>query len=107
MVMRRVLAKALEELATASEESSRPRPRPTELYNLSDYLTDAQPRPLPPPEAEMRDEDRPARPRSGAAAAPSRRRRGSSRPDIVRAFSSPTGVRQAWILQEILGPPKS
>ena len=107
MVMRRVIAKALEELAAASVEQTRPRPRPTEFYNLSDYLTDAKPRPLPPPEVEAVNDERPARPRpSGPVPAPPRRR-SSRRPEIVRALSSSAGVRQALVLQEILGPPKA
>jgi hypothetical protein len=107
MVMRRVIAKALEELAAASEEQSRPRPRPTELYHLSDYLTDAKPRPLPPPEVEAQDEERPVRPRASSTIPAMRRRRHSRRPEIVRALSSSAGVQQALILQEILGPPKA
>jgi hypothetical protein len=107
MVMRRVLARALEEWAAASEGAPRPGPRPTELYNLSDYLTDAKPRPLPPPEAEALDEERPARSKVSSPIASSRRRRGYRRPEILRALSSPAGVRQALIMREILGPPKA
>ena len=106
MVMRRVVARALEELAAASEEQSRPRPRPAELYNLSEYLTDAQPRPLPPPEVEASEGDRTSRSAPAGAIIPTRRSR-SRRLGIRQMLSTTAGVQQALILQEIVGPPKA
>jgi hypothetical protein len=96
----------MEEIAAASEEQSRPRPRPTELYNLSELLTDAQPRPMPPPEIEASGEDRPARQRQATAIIPTRRP-GRRRIGIRQMLSTTAGVQQALILQEIVGPPKA
>lgn len=107
MVMRRVIAKALEELALATEAPARREPYQSELYNLSDNLTDAQPRPMPPPEVAVAEENRPTRARPTPQITSPRRRTGSRRSDIRRTLSTRGGVRQALIMQEVLGPPKS
>ena len=107
MVMRRVRERLMAEIAAATEVPPRRQPFPAELYNLSDYLTSVQPRPLPPPEIEAADSGRPPRPKETQAAVTQRAQSSARRQQIRTALSSRSGLQQAFIVQEVVGPPKS
>ncbi len=109
MVVKRAIARALEELTAASEFPQRREAVPSELYDLSEFVTRRPTRPETPEESPARDEDRPARIQ---ATVPSdsetvRRQRPSRRAGVRGMLLTTRGVQQALILQEIVGPPKA
>jgi hypothetical protein len=95
-----VLRRATEALKQAVEAAQQP---PT----FSAYPPEAPPRPLPRAEAGPVEDQRPTRPRSVHPGPVSPRPIGTRRAEIVAALGSPAGVRQALVLQEILGSPKA
>jgi hypothetical protein len=107
MVMKRVIARALEELSEASQFPQRPESHSSELYNLSEFVTQRPARPDLPVESSGRDEDQPARNRTTAPSVTPHSRLPSRRAGVLGMLSTTRGVQQALILQEILGPPKS
>ena len=95
MAFRGVIAEMFEQVA----ESAR-RPSSAEV-NLPEDL-----RPIrPPPEPTSDEAQRPAPPRPVQPVQTPVGRRGGRRAEVAAALSSPSGVRQALVLQEILGPP--
>ena len=81
---------------------------PTRPPRPSESSTVERPRrPTPPPEPTPTDEQGSARRTAPQAVPVPMRSRGAQRSEIRAALSSPGGVRQALVLQEILGPPKS
>ncbi len=71
------------------------------------YRVEPLRRPTPPPEPTPTDEQRPARRPATPAVPPPRRSREVRRAEVLAALSTRAGVRQALVLQEILGPPKA
>lgn len=124
MTFRRVLSEIFEEVMSQTrmpppptiyspEERPRPRLQP-QPATMPVPASEERPRALLRPEPTPNEEQRPARPQPVAQVAQvapvlprARRRGGKQRAEIVAALSSPAGVRQALVLQEILGPPKS
>lgn len=105
MVMRRILATALEALEDVTKEASgRPRVFPDERFSVSEFIPARPPRPAPEWETVRGDEDRQAGKRTGVTVASPRR---SRRAGIRQQLSSRAGVQQALVVQEIVGPPKA
>jgi hypothetical protein len=96
MVLRRATEALKQAVETAQQQPS-----------FSGYPPEAPPRPLPRAEARPVEDQRPARPQTVRLTPASPRPIGTRRAEIVAALGSPAGVRQALVLQEILGPPKS
>ena len=96
MNVRRALRGLVEEAVGLSQP-----PRPGETVTV-----ERPRRPTPLPEPTPTDEQRPARRPAPQAVPVPKRSRGGQRAEIMAALSSPGGVRQALVMQEILGPPK-
>jgi len=74
---------------------------------LSTYAPEAPPRAVRRAEPVPNEEQRTPRPQPIALRPVQPSPKGTRRAEIVAALASPAGVRQALILQEILGPPKA
>ncbi|MDP9357661.1 MAG: hypothetical protein M3R02_20715 [Chloroflexota bacterium] len=97
MAIRGVIAEMYEQVAESARRSF-----PPEVYPPEDL------RPFrPPPEPTPEEAQRPAPPRPVQPVQTPVGRRGVRRAEVAAALSSPSGVRQALVLQEILGPPIS
>jgi hypothetical protein len=107
MVVKRAIARALEELTAASEFPQRRESFPSELYDLSEFVTRRPSRPELPEESSARDEDKPARIQATVPPDTGARRRPSRRAGVRGMLSTTRGVQQALLLQEIVGPPKA
>jgi hypothetical protein len=107
VVVKRVIARAVEELTAASEFPQRRESVPGELYDLSEIVSRRPLRPEAPEESPARDEDRPARIQPTSPSETVRRRRPSRRAGVRGMLATTRGVQQALILQEIVGPPKA
>ena len=107
MVMKRVIARALEELTEASQFPQRTESHSSELYDLSDFVTRRPFRPEASGESMIPGDERSPRPRVTAAKEMIRSPRWPRRAGVLGMLATKRGVQQALILQEIIGPPRA